>query len=134
VRSDTPFVENQSTASSDCRYRSESGVDRRSALKPEAAVTTQMRVLIADDERPSRMFLMDLLQTFASVTVIGAAASGDEALDLIERGRPHLVLLDVEMPGLDGFGVVHMLDSSNTPLVAFVTAFDEYGDLASALQ
>ena len=85
---------------------------------------------IADDERPARSFLLSLLNSFDDVVVIGAAASGDEALALVQRETPDLLLLDVQMPGLDGFGVVHMLNGAPRPLVAFVTAFEEYADLA----
>lgn len=90
----------------------------------------RLRVIVADDERPARLFLLNLLNTFEDVVVVGAATTGDETLDLIERLRPDVVLLDVQMPGLDGFGVVHLLADRPGPLVAFVTAFDGYRDLA----
>ena len=86
---------------------------------------------VADDERPARAFLLKLLERFDNVLVVGAAGSGDEALELIEREAPDLLLLDVRMPGLDGFGVVHMLNGAPRPLIAFVTAFEEYADLAT---
>jgi DNA-binding LytR/AlgR family response regulator len=89
-----------------------------------------LRVLVADDERPARMYLAGLLRRFSDVVVVGAAATGEETLLLIEQEQPHLVLLDVHMPGLDGFGVVHLLSGPRTPLVAFVTAFDDYTALA----
>jgi two-component system, LytTR family, response regulator len=93
-------------------------------------VDAKLRVVVADDERPARLFLLNLLDTLDDVIVVGAAISGDEMLDLIERLRPDVVFLDIVMPGLDGFGVVHLLPEGPGPLVAFVTAFDGYRDLA----
>jgi two-component system LytT family response regulator len=86
----------------------------------------RLRIVIADDERPARSFLASVLRSFDDVTVVGEAASGREAVRLIERERPDLALLDLQMPELDGFGVVKMLKKGATPLVAFVTAYDEY--------
>jgi two-component system LytT family response regulator len=86
----------------------------------------RLRIVIADDERPARSFLASVLRSFEDVTVVGEAASGREAVRLIERERPDLALLDLQMPELDGFGVVKMLKKGGTPLIAFVTAYDEY--------
>lgn len=85
-----------------------------------------LRVIVADDERPARAFLSALLRSFDDVTVIGEAESGTAAVTLIERERPDLALLDLHMPELDGMGVVRMLKKDALPLVAFVTAYDEY--------
>jgi two-component system LytT family response regulator len=60
------------------------------------------------------------------VEVVGEAADGAEAVELIERVRPDLALLDLQMPELDGLGVVRLLRKDVLPLVAFVTAYDEY--------
>jgi two-component system, LytTR family, response regulator len=89
-------------------------------------MTTRLRVVVADDERPSRSFLVSLLRTFDDVALVGEAASGTEAVAVIEKEKPDLVLLDLQMPELDGIGVVRMLKKSDTPLIAFVTAYDEY--------
>jgi two-component system LytT family response regulator len=89
-------------------------------------VTARLRVVIADDERPARSFLASLLRTFDDVMIVGEAASGKEAVALIERERPDLALLDLHMPELDGIGVVRMLKKADLPLIAFVTAYDEY--------
>jgi two-component system, LytTR family, response regulator len=89
-------------------------------------VTTPLRVMIADDERPARAFLVSLLRSFDDVTIVGEAKSGTEAVGLIESARPDLALLDLQMPELDGIGVVRMLKKSEVPLIAFVTAYDEY--------
>jgi two-component system, LytTR family, response regulator len=85
-----------------------------------------LRVIVADDERPARSFLVSLLRSFDDVVLVGEAASGKEAVTLIEREKPDLALLDWQMPELDGIGVVRMLNKQTMPLVAFVTAFDEY--------
>jgi two-component system LytT family response regulator len=86
----------------------------------------KLRVVVADDERPARSFLIALLRSFEDVVVIGEAGSGKDAVALIERERPDLALLDWHMPELDGIGVVRMLRKDAMPLVAFVTAYDEY--------
>jgi two-component system LytT family response regulator len=89
-------------------------------------VSARLRIVVADDERPARSFLVALLRSFEDVTVIGEASSGKEAVALIERERPDLALLDLQMPELDGIGVVRMLKKADMPLIAFVTAYDEY--------
>jgi two-component system LytT family response regulator len=89
-------------------------------------MNARLRVVIADDERPARSFLAALLRSFDDVVIVAEAASGKEALAAIERERPDLALLDLQMPELDGIGVVRMLKKSDMPLIAFVTAYDEY--------
>lgn len=89
-------------------------------------MSARLRVVVADDERPARSFLVSLLRSFADVTVVGEAASGKEAVAVIEREKPDLALLDWQMPELDGIGVVRMLKKDVMPLIAFVTAYDEY--------
>jgi two-component system LytT family response regulator len=89
-------------------------------------VNARLRVVIADDERPARSFLAALLRSFEDVVIVGEAATGKEAVQTIERVHPDLALLDLQMPELDGIGVVRMLKKSAMPLIAFVTAYDEY--------
>ncbi|HEV3060406.1 MAG TPA: response regulator [Vicinamibacterales bacterium] len=89
-------------------------------------MSARLRVVIADDERPARSFLRSLLRSFEDVVIVGEAASGPEAVTIIEHERPDLALLDLQMPELDGFGVVRMLKKQAMPLIAFVTAYDEY--------
>jgi two-component system LytT family response regulator len=89
-------------------------------------VSARLRVVVADDERPARSFLLALLRSFEDVSVVGEAASGREAVAVIEKEKPDLALLDWQMPELDGIGVVRILKRQNMPLVAFVTAYDEY--------
>ena len=83
-----------------------------------------MRVLIVDDEPPARERLRRLLAEIESVEIVGEAEGGIQAVEMIEQEKPDLVLLDVQMPGLDGFGVIEAL--AEPPPIIFVTAYDEY--------
>jgi two-component system LytT family response regulator len=85
-----------------------------------------LRVVIADDERPARLALAGLVSSSPGVTIVGEAANGAEAIASIERERPDLALLDLQMPEVDGLGVVRLVRPECLPLVAFVTAFDEF--------
>ena len=89
-------------------------------------MTQSLRILLADDERPARRFLGDLLASCPDVEVVGEAATGREALALIGALEPDLVLLDIQMPDLGGLDVVAMLDVATAPQLAFVTAYDEF--------
>ena len=86
---------------------------------------TTLRVLIVDDESFARQRLRRLLTEESDVEVVGEAANGREAIALITTHNPDVVLLDVQMPRVDGFGVLRGLDGP-APLVIFVTAFDEH--------
>jgi len=83
-----------------------------------------LRTLIVDDESPARERLKRLLTDIEGVELIGEAESGVQAVEVIEQERPDLVLLDIQMPGLDGFEVIEALE--DPPPVIFVTAYDEY--------
>lgn len=90
-----------------------------------------IRVLIADDEPLARDRLADLLSELDSVALVASAGSGADAIELIDQHRPDLVMLDVEMPKIDGFDVVeavarHAPDSAQPPLVCFVTAYPQF--------
>ena len=85
-----------------------------------------LRVVLADDERPARRFLVNLLKTFPGVEVVGEASNGREALDLIAETRPSLALLDLQMPELGGLDTARLLKAGAAPMVAFVTAYDEF--------
>jgi DNA-binding LytR/AlgR family response regulator len=67
-----------------------------------------------------------MLRTFEDVEIVGEASNGAEAVEMIEREKPDLALLDLQMPEVDGLGVVRLLRKNSTPLVGFVTAYDEY--------
>ena len=85
-----------------------------------------IRALIADDERPARRKLRELLSREPDVEVVGEAADGVEAVAAIQAARPDVVFLDIQMPRLDGFGVIAEVGVEAMPLVVFVTAFDEH--------
>lgn len=85
-----------------------------------------VRVLIVDDEPIARRRMRRLLRLEDDVEVIDDVGSGREAVEVIQRDRPDLVLLDVQMPDLDGFGVVDALGVDQMPPTIFVTAFNEY--------
>jgi two-component system LytT family response regulator len=88
------------------------------------------RVLVVDDERLARERLADLLAEFDDVVLVGESDSGRAAITATLELRPDIMLLDVKMPGLDGFGVVEALEKALAadaqPIVIFVTAFDQY--------
>lgn len=86
----------------------------------------KLKVLIADDERPARLFLKNLLLGFDDAEIVGEAENGAEAIEMIEREKPDLALLDLQMPEIGGLEAVKLLRKSLLPLVAFVTAYDEY--------
>lgn len=85
-----------------------------------------MRTLIVDDERPARELISTLLRAEPDIEVIGECGNGPDAVAAIRKGSPDLVFLDVQMPGLDGFGVLAALDSERLPLIIFVTAYDKH--------
>ena len=89
-----------------------------------------MRVLIVDDESLARQRVRRLLRAEVDVDVVGEAESGHEAVAMIRALRPDLVCLDVQMPGLDGFGVLQELDGGHVPMVLFITAYDEHAQRA----
>ena len=86
----------------------------------------KLRVLIADDERAARSFLRGVLKTFENVEIIGEATDGSEAVEMVRELEPDLALLDLQMPEVSGFDVVRALDEHELPLIAFVTAHDQY--------
>lgn len=85
-----------------------------------------IRTIVVDDERPARMRLLELLSREADIEVVGVGTDGREGLELIRRHEPDLVFLDVQMPGLDGFGVLQALGREHLPVTVFVTAYDKY--------
>ncbi len=86
----------------------------------------KLKVLIVDDERPARTKVRRFVSADPDVGPIFEAPDGVRAVDVIREESPDLVFLDVQMPGLDGFGVVEALAPDALPHVVFVTAFDDY--------
>jgi two-component system LytT family response regulator len=89
------------------------------ALKP-------LRVVVVDDEPLARDDITQILSGRADVTIVATCGNGAEALEAIRRLRPDVLLLDIRMPGIDGFNVVAQLDRRELPYVVFVTAFDRF--------
>jgi two-component system LytT family response regulator len=85
-----------------------------------------LRVLVADDEPIARRGLRKLLGAEPDIEVVGEARDGREAVAAIRRLKPDLALLDVQMPELDGIGVVRELSPEELPGIVFVTAYDRY--------
>jgi len=85
-----------------------------------------MKVLIVDDEPLARRGVRVCLRKMSDLEVIGEASSGCEALRKIEELKPDLVFLDVQMPGMSGLEVADSLDAATSPLIIFLTAYDEF--------
>jgi DNA-binding LytR/AlgR family response regulator len=83
-----------------------------------------IRTLIVDDESPARDRLRRMLADIEGIELIGEAESGVQAVEMTGERNPDLILLDIQMPGLDGFEVIEALD--DPPPIIFVTAYDEY--------
>jgi two-component system LytT family response regulator len=90
------------------------------------SVAEPICVLVVDDEAPARRRLVDLLAKDRDIGRILEAKNGVAAVTLIQDERPDILLLDVQMPGLDGFGVIDALGAEDMPLTVFVTAYDQF--------
>ncbi|HSS21429.1 MAG TPA: LytTR family DNA-binding domain-containing protein [Pyrinomonadaceae bacterium] len=91
-----------------------------------SAVKKRITTLIVDDEPLARRNIRLLLKDDDEVEIVGEASSGKEALTLIRKHSPDLVFLDIQMPELDGFGVLDNIDAEQLPAIVFVTAYDQY--------
>src|SRR5580698_10420544 len=101
----------------------------------ERATSTLSAILI-DDEQLAREELSYLLKEFPDVEILATGKNGLEAIKLIENLEPDVVFLDVQMPGLDGLGVIQKLREKNVPLPHFIlaTAYDQYAHEAFRLE
>ncbi len=86
----------------------------------------RIRTLIADDEPLARERLRMLLAAEDWIELVGDASDGVQAIDAIQRLRPELVFLDIQMPGATGFEVIESIGADQMPFVVFVTAYDQY--------
>ncbi len=99
--------------------------------------TANLSAIIVDDEQLAREELAFLLKDFPEVEVVATGSNGLEAMSLIERLEPDIAFLDVQMPGLDGIGVVRRLREKKDaylPHIVFSTAFDQYAVEAFRLE
>lgn len=86
-----------------------------------------LRTLIVDDEAPARSYLRRLLSSHTDFEIVGEASQGNESVGMIESLHPDVLFLDVQMPELDGFGVLNRLNPGNLPpIIVFVTAYDAH--------
>ncbi|PIQ61835.1 MAG: DNA-binding response regulator [Bacteroidetes bacterium CG12_big_fil_rev_8_21_14_0_65_60_17] len=85
-----------------------------------------IRTVIIDDEAPARQRLRKLLSGHKKLEIVGEAEDGPSALELLNREKPDLAFLDIQMPGHDGFEVLDRLEPDARPVVIFTTAYDEY--------
>ncbi|HEX6833929.1 MAG TPA: LytTR family DNA-binding domain-containing protein [Rudaea sp.] len=92
----------------------------------------KIRTLIVDDEPLAQRGLELRLARHTDVEIVGAAGNGREAFHAISTLRPDLMFLDVQMPGIDGFGLLRAVPATMMPLTVFVTAYDQYALAAFA--
>jgi two-component system, LytTR family, response regulator len=85
-----------------------------------------VRVFVTDDEAPARRKLLRFLTEEPGVLVVGEAGNGPDTIAGVRETNPDLLFLDIQMPGMDGFGVVDALEAIALPMIIFVTAHDEY--------
>jgi two-component system LytT family response regulator len=95
-------------------------------MEAVASVERAVRVLIVDDEPYARLWLKSILASEPDIEIVGEAGDGKTAVAEIEASRPDLVFLDVQMGGLDGFGVLREMPAAVKPDVVFTTAHEQY--------
>lgn len=95
-------------------------------MSPNQAPPKGIKVLVVDDEPLARKRLVDLLRDDSDVVEIREAENGLTAASAVQERCPDIVFLDVQMPGVDGFGVINALGDTDIPLTIFVTAHDQY--------
>ena len=93
---------------------------------PGPASNSRIATIIVDDEPAARRGVSLLLERDPHIEIVGEAASGPDAVDLIVQRKPALAFLDVQMPGCDGFEVLAKVGLESAPVVVFVTAYDEH--------
>ena len=89
-------------------------------------MTDKIRVLVVDDEPLARSGLTALCERDGDLQVVGECSDGRAAVEAIQRLQPDLLLLDIQMPEMDGFEVLRAVGAEQMPQVVFVTAFDEF--------
>jgi two-component system LytT family response regulator len=95
---------------------------------------TGLSILVVDDEPPARKKIGAFLKQEEGIAAIAEAGNGVDAVKLIQANKPHLVFLDIQMPGMNGFEVIETVGVENMPAVVFVTAYDQYAIEAFEVQ
>src|SRR5258708_35599718 len=85
-----------------------------------------LKAVLVDDEELARSYLRELLASHPEIIVVAECGNGFEAVKAIAETNPDLLFLDVQMPKLDGFEVLELIEPSQAPVVVFVTAYDQY--------
>src|ERR1700733_10572714 len=99
----------------------------RNGSEPRSATAgTAARVLIVEDEAHARHYLRELLEGEPHVEVVGESSNGVHGAQQIRELSPDIVFVDIQMPGLDGFGMIDRIAGSRPPLFVFVTSYSEY--------
>jgi two-component system LytT family response regulator len=93
-----------------------------------------IKALIAEDELPARNRLVALLQNEPDIDVVAVCQDGVETVAQLSTKKPDVLFLDVEMPGIDGFGVLDAIDPVHPPIIVFTTAYDQYAVRAFDIQ
>lgn len=88
--------------------------------------TPRLRTVLVDDEVLARLALRQALASHDEVEIVGECGNADEAMQAVRALQPDLLFLDIRMPGMDGFGLLHELAPDRLPLVVFATAFAEH--------
>src|SRR5690242_18580675 len=95
---------------------------------------SELSALIVDDEPLARSSVRRLLESHTDISIIAECEDGWDAVAVLRQARVDLVFLDVQMPELDGFGVVREIGPARMPATVFVTAFDEFAVRAFDVQ
>ena len=90
-----------------------------------ASNAARIRTLLVDDQSSGVTVLRNILRFEPDIEIVGTASNGREAIKAINQLAPDLVFLDVQMPEVDGFGVVAGIKAEKTPIIVFVTARDD---------
>src|SRR5215475_9796359 len=108
-----------SRSRSSCRFARTAPGQRNTRME-------KIRAIIVDDEKPARRRLRELIEKQPDIAIVAECSNGAEAVRQIRALQPDLSFLDVQMPGLDGFGVVDAIGAAQMPATVFVTAYDQY--------
>lgn len=87
---------------------------------------SQLRAILVDDEPLALQLLQSMLEDIPDIEIVATCRNGREALNAVVKHTPDILFLDIQMPGMTGFDVVHRLQGDTIPMVVFATAYDHY--------